>query len=171
MKLLRGTLLAAVVWLTGCASIGPPMPPSLELPRAPSDLRAVRKGDKVTLTWSIPARTVDRQKVRYLGKTNICRSLDPVLAKCDRAVGEAEPPVDFASKNAVGGQKLTGSYTDTLPLELRVRDVFGSATYAVEVLNRDGRAAGCPNQLGVRRAEIRPAQRVSGGGVRGQGGG
>jgi hypothetical protein len=161
MKLLRGKLLApgALVWLTACASIGPPMPPSLELPRPPSDLRAARKGDKVTLTWTIPARTVDRQKVRYLGKTNVCRSLDPVLAKCDKAVGEAEPPVDFASKNDAGGQKLTASYADTLPLELRVRDVFGSATYAVEVLNRDGRAAGLSNQVHVPLADTLPAPR------------
>jgi hypothetical protein len=159
MKLLRGEwlALAVLVWLTGCASIGAPMPPSLELPRPPSDLRAARKGDKVTLTWSIPARTVDRQRVRYLGKTNICRSLDPVVAKCDKPVGEAAPPADFATKNAAGGQKLTASYTDTLPPELRVRDVFGSSTYAVEVLNRDGRAAGLSNQVHVPLGEALPA--------------
>jgi hypothetical protein len=155
MKLLRGQwlALAALVWLTGCASIGPPLPPSLELPRPPADLRAARKGDKVTLTWTIPARTMDRQRVRYLGQTNICRSLDPVLATCDKPVGEAAPPLDFASKNEAGGQKLTASYTDALPLEMRVRDVFGSATYAVEVLNRDGRAAGLSNQVHVPLAE------------------
>jgi hypothetical protein len=159
MKLLRGQwlALAALVWLTGCASIGVPVPPSLELPRPPSDLRAARKGDKVTLTWTIPARTMDRQRVRYLGKTNICRSLDPVVAKCDTPAGEAAAPADFASKNAAGGQKLTASYIDTLPVEMRVRDVFGSTTYAVEVLNRDGRAAGLSNQVHVPLGEALPA--------------
>jgi len=159
MKLLRGQwlALAALVGLSGCASIGVPVPPSLELPRPPSDLRAARKGDKVTLTWTIPARTMDRQRVRYLGKTNICRSLDPVVAKCDTPVGEAAPPADFATKNAVGGQKLTARYTDTLPPELRVRDVFGTATYAVEVLNRDGRASGLSNQVHVPTGEALPA--------------
>src|ERR1019366_2060486 len=110
---LRGQLLlamAAAVWWTGCASIGPPRPPSLELPRPPSDLRAARKGDKVTLTWTIPARTTDRQSVRYLGKTRICRSLDPTLVKCGEPVGEAAPPADFASKKDAGGQKLAASY-------------------------------------------------------------
>jgi hypothetical protein len=171
MKLLRGEWLAvaALVWLTGCASIGAPMPPSLELPRPPSDLRAARKGDKVTLTWTIPARTADRQRVRYLGKTNICRSLDPVVAKCDKPVGEAPPPVDFATKNAVGGQKLTARYTDTLPPELRVRDVFGSATYAVEVLNRDGRASGLSNQVHVPLGEALPAPTDFGARVTAQG--
>jgi hypothetical protein len=159
MKLLRGELLALMgsVWLTGCASIGPPLPPSLELPKAPSDLRAARKGDKVTLTWTIPPRTTDRQRVRYLGKTNICRSLDPTLAQCAVPVGDVPPPVDFASKKDAGGQKLTASYTDTLPLELRLRNTFGSAIYAVEVLNRDGRGAGFSNQVHVPLAEALPA--------------
>jgi hypothetical protein len=155
MKLLRGQWLglAALVWLTGCASIGAPLPPTLELPRPPADLHAARKGAKVTLTWTIPPRTEDRQRVRYLGKTNICRSLDAILTACGKPVGEAAPPADFASKNKTAGQKLTASYTDTLPLDLRLRTALSSATYAVEVLNRDGRAAGLSNQVHVPLAE------------------
>jgi len=125
------------------------MPPSLELPRPPADLRAMRKGDKVTLTWTIPARTMDRQRVRYLGKTRICRSLDPTLAQCGTPVGEAAAPADFASRKNGAGQKLTATYIDTLRLDLRVRNIFGSATYAVEVLNVDGRAAGLSNQVHI----------------------
>jgi len=133
------------------------MPPSLELPRPPADLRAARKGDKVKLTWTIPARTMDRQRVRYLGKTRICRSLDPTLARCGTPVGEAAPPADFASRKNAAGQKLTASYIDILPLDLRVRNIFGSTTYAVEVLNVDGRAAGLSNQVHVPLAETLPA--------------
>jgi len=33
---------------TACATMGPPQPPSLELAKPPTDLRAVRKGDRVT---------------------------------------------------------------------------------------------------------------------------
>ncbi len=159
MKILLGQLLAltASVWLTGCASIGPPLPPSLELPRPPADLRAARRGDKVTLTWTIPARTMDRQRVRYLGKTSICRSLEPILAKCDAFVGEATPPANSASGKEEGKQKVTATYVDTLPLELRLRNTFGSATYAIEVFNRDGRGAGLSNQVHVPLAETLPA--------------
>ena len=159
MKLLRGQWLGlvALVWLTGCASIGAPLPPSLELPRPPEDLRAARKGDKVTLTWTIPPRTMDRQRVRYLGKTNICRGLDPTLKACGTPVGEAAPPADFARKNEPGGQKLTASYIDILPLDLLPHNTFGSATYAVEVLNEDRRAAGLSNQVHVPLAETLPA--------------
>ncbi len=149
--------LAALVWSTGCASIGAPLPPSLELPRPPEDLRAARKGDKVTLTWTIPPRTMDRQRVRYLGKTSVCRSLDPTPTACGTPVGEARPPADFARKNEPGSQKLTASYIDTLPLDLRLRTAFSSATYAVEVLNRDGRGAGLSNRVHVPLAETLPA--------------
>jgi hypothetical protein len=156
MKVSTGKLIVALtglVWLTGCASIGPPLPPALELPRPPSDLRALRKGDKVTLTWTIPERTTERQSVRYLGETRVCRSLDAILKQCDALVAEVPPPAGFASNREASGQKLAGSYTDRLPREMQRRDVFGSATYAVEVLNRDGRAAGLSNQVHVALAE------------------
>ena len=65
------------------------------------------------------------------------------------AVGEVAPPVDFAGQKGAGGKKLAASYTDTLPADLRIRNSFGSASYAVEVLNRDGRGAGLSNQVHV----------------------
>ena len=164
MRVRLGQLLLAMVgiWgLTGCAQIGPPLPPELELPRAPSDLKAVRKGNKVTLTWTIPARTTERQRVRYLGATRVCRSLDATLKQCGMTVGEVAPPADFASKQA-GGKKLTASYVDTLPVELPRGSasgsaIAGSATYAVEVFNLHGRAAGLSNQVRVSLAEILPS--------------
>src|SRR5712691_435310 len=111
MKLLRGHLLLAVgvlIWAAGCASIGPPLPHSLELPRAPSDLRGVRKGDKVTLAWTVPALTTDRQSVRYLGKTRICRGVNVTPQKCETPIGEAAPPAGFPPRKA-SEQKLAGT--------------------------------------------------------------
>jgi len=164
---LRQLLLAMVgIWgLAGCASIGPPLPPELELPRAPSDLKAARKGEKVTLTWTIPARTTERQRVRYLGNTRVCRSLEATLKQCGTAVAEVAAPADFAKKEA-GGKKLTASYVDTLPVELQRGSasdsassgsaIPGSATYAIEVFNLHGRAAGLSNQVRVSLAETLP---------------
>src|SRR5580692_2918833 len=159
MKLLRGQWLglAALVWLTGCASIGPPLPPSLELPRPPADLRAVRKGDKVTLTWTIPPRTMERQSVRYLGATLICRAFDATLSQCGTPVGQAAPPADFTDKKEAKGKKPVASFVDTLPVDFGLHNEFGSATYAVEVLNRDGRGAGLSNRVHVPAAETLPA--------------
>jgi hypothetical protein len=159
MKVLRRQLLvvAALGWLTGCASIGPPLPPSLELPRPPADLRAVRKGDKVTLTWSIPSRTMERQSVRYLGATLVCRGFDATLNQCGTPVGEEAPPADFTGKKEAGGKKLVARFVDTLPVDPGLRSDFGSATYAVEVLNRDARGAGLSNRVRLPVAETLPA--------------
>ncbi len=141
--------LGGLVWLSGCAQIGPPLPPSLELPKAPSDLRAARKGGKVTLTWTIPARTTDRQRVRYLGKTRVCRSVEPALKECDTPVGEVAPPADFAAANKSSTKKLTTSFTDTLPSAMEAANPTGFATYAVEVLNAADRGAGISNLVHV----------------------
>ena len=61
--------------LVSCGTPGVPMPPALELARPVTDLRAARKGDKVYLAWTVPAKTTDRQTVRHPGPTRICRSL------------------------------------------------------------------------------------------------
>ena len=151
MKVPLGQLLLAVgglIWVTGCASIGPPEPPSLELPKPPSDLRAMRKGDKVTLSWTVPARTTDRQSVRYLGETRICRGLDPALSECGAPVGEVAPE-KLATADKSPGQKVAATYTDVLSAELAPRDPAAELTYAVEVLNASGRGAGLSNRVRV----------------------
>src|SRR5579863_10782647 len=53
-----GWMLALGVGLAGCASPGPPLPPSLKLPEVVSSgLTATRVGDEVRLHWTTPART------------------------------------------------------------------------------------------------------------------
>src|ERR1700693_3607289 len=159
MKIRQAQFLAvaALLGLTGCASIGPPLPPSLELPKAPSDLRAARKGDRVTLSWTIPARTTDRQRVRYLGNSRICRGLEPTLKECGWPVGDAAPPADFAERNQSATKKQSASFTDTLGYDIELHNSSGSATYAVEVLSREGRGAGLSNQVHVPLAPALPA--------------
>jgi hypothetical protein len=152
MKNFNGQLLlamAGLVWATGCASIGAPRPPALELPKPPTDLHAARKGDRVTLTWSIPTQTTDRQSVRFLGKTLVCRSLQPAMKQCETPVGEASPPADLAAARKSTPKKLSASFSDTLPSALEREHPNGFATYAVEVLNRAERGAGISNQVHV----------------------
>jgi len=86
LKLLFSVTVALL--LGKCAQTGVPMPPSLELPKPVTDLKAVRKGDKVNLTWTMPSRTSDGQKVRYVGPTRICRSLQAAMTACGTVVGE-----------------------------------------------------------------------------------
>src|SRR5215467_851033 len=102
--------------LTACATVGPPLPPSLELPKPPKDLRAARKGDKVILTWTVPAVTTDRQSVRIMGSTRICRGGEASLTQCGQPVGVASPQaIPFANSPA---KKISGTYTDALPLPM-----------------------------------------------------
>ncbi|MGO9169470.1 MAG: fibronectin type III domain-containing protein, partial [Candidatus Sulfotelmatobacter sp.] len=159
MRVSTGKLLlvgGVLVGLSGCASIGPPEAPSLELPKPPTDLHAARKGDRVTLTWSIPARTTARQSVRYLGKTDICRSFGGDLKQCETRVGEAAPPADFEKARRSAVKKLTGTFTDALPAAMEREQPTGFATYAVEVLNAAGRGAGISNQVRVPLAPTLP---------------
>jgi hypothetical protein len=151
MRNLREKLLPLFVclWLGGCASIGPPLPPSLELPKAPVDLHAARKGNKVTLTWTIPTRTTDRRIARYLGVTEVCRGLEPVLKECGKPVGRVPPPANFRAEAKSAAKKLTASFVDTMPETLEKEHPSGFATYAVDVLNTGGRGAGLSNQVHV----------------------
>lgn len=128
--------------------MGPPLPPSLELPKPPIDLKAVRKGDKVTLAWTIPSRTTDRKTVRSVGPTLICRSSDPVMTHCGTPVGETNGHPSLAADKS-SRQKITTGYTDGLPSQIESNDPAALITYAIEVRNGDGRSAGLSNQVRV----------------------
>jgi hypothetical protein len=173
--------LILTVMFTACATIGPPLPPSLELPKAPTDLRASRKGDRVILSWTIPSVTTDRKTIRNLGPTRICRGLETKLTQCGVPVGEAAAQANLvAQTNSIPPKsstsskpsklKVSGSYTDSLPAQLESDNSSGFITYAVEVLNTDRRGAGLSNQVRVSLAPTLPpprdfAARVTGGGV------
>jgi hypothetical protein len=152
-KLLLG--LAALAMLASCASVGPPLPPSLELPKPPTDLGALRKGDRVLLTWTVPSVTTDRQRERRPGPTWICRGLDPTLSQCGTAVGETSPLPNIVATKDSGGKKVSASYTDVLPAQLESAPT-GSVTYAVEALNRNRRGGGLSNQVHVSTAPTLP---------------
>src|ERR1700739_2438386 len=82
---------ALTVVLAGCASVQAPLPPSLELPKPPTDLHALRKGNHVYLFWTVPTQTMDRQTVRHPGPTRICRGLEALLSTCGTPVGNVAP--------------------------------------------------------------------------------
>src|ERR1041384_3098549 len=80
-------LVFAVLLLSSCAQMAPPVPPSLELPKVVGDLKAVRKADKVYLRWTLPTQTTDGESVEHLGQTSICRNLNQSSVQCEK-VGE-----------------------------------------------------------------------------------
>jgi hypothetical protein len=140
----RTLALLCLAFLTGCGSPGAPLPPSLELARPVSDLRATRKGSAVTLTWTAPAKTTDGHNIRHFGSTEICRAYGPI-EQCGTPLARVPGPKSGAAAQQHDGEAET--YRDTL-------SNFSSSpeakfVYAVEILNSYGRSAGLSNEVEI----------------------
>src|SRR5208337_1878736 len=159
MKRYPGKFIAAAalcLLLASCAQVGPPLPPSLELPKPPTDLLASRKGNLVTLNWSEPTLTTDHQSVRYIGPTLVCRSPESEISDCGSPTAMLPAPPAIArgaSKHpphkSASAHPEPQSYTDTLPAALLQQNPAADLTYAIEVLNRNARGAGLSNRVHV----------------------
>jgi hypothetical protein len=159
--MLRALILLALatIALTSCGTPGAPQPPSLWLPKPPDDLSAGRKGNKVTLSWTMPRETTDAETLKpsRLGPTKICRGLGDSLAACAETtnvpphigtvVGQLPPDKTPIPQQERGAPKL--SFTDTISAEVQRRHETDFATYAVQLFNSNGKAAGLSNQVRV----------------------
>ena len=65
--------LAAGLLATGCGTPGTPLPPSLHLPDPVTDLTAVRNGDQVSLTWTMPRKNTEKILLKGDIAVRICR--------------------------------------------------------------------------------------------------
>jgi hypothetical protein len=112
-------------------------------------LQAVRHGDVVTLTWTVPQFNTDRTRVRRLGPTRICRGFNVVaMDTCSEIVAVTLPvPV-------VGTARNRAEFHDTIPRALMRQDPAGFVTYAVEIQNQRERNAGLSNRVDVPLAPV-----------------
>ena len=178
-------LLLFLASLLGCGTPGVPLPPSLDLPQPVQDLRATRKGDTITLVWTVPRETTDRTTIRLrrLGPTRVCRSVTVGMAQCVNQVGEVDTAAKLAAAEAAEEAKAqaaasTGKKTqstsqktqstltkpapvlassqDVLPQSLEQQNPTGFVNYAVETLNSRGRSAGLSNRVEVPLAPTLP---------------
>jgi hypothetical protein len=141
----------------GCGLPGAPQPPSLELPKPVHDLRAERRGNRVTLTWSTPRDTTDRQRVRRLGPIRICRSIESLWTPAvPAAPASCTPLADVGPNESAGQPARTSTYVDTLPDALTAEHSVGALIYTVEALNTHGRSAGPSNPVEVPLAPTLP---------------
>jgi hypothetical protein len=124
-------LLSSGVALAGCGMPGAPQPPSLQLPDRLADLSAVRAGNQVALTWSMPRRDTDKVPLKGNVTVRICRN-ESVAAGCSTAATLQLAP------------EVNGAFTDTLPPAL-TEGAPRVLTYFVELDNRKGRSAGLSN--------------------------
>lgn len=144
-------LVPVMIFLAGCGNPRPPEPPELELPKTVRDLRAVRKGTQVSLSWTVPTKTVEAQTIRYLGPTRICRTLATAMKECGTSVGEAPAPdLSVLLAGSRKGVAQSAHYVDSLPASQL--SPTANFIYAVEVLNDNQRSAGFSNQVTVSAA-------------------
>lgn len=133
-KELRVGVLALAVGLAGCGTPGPPQPPSLNLPTPVADLMAVRTGDQVTLTWTMPRRNTDKIDLKGDVAVHVCRA-EGDGACADATDMQLAPGTEGAFTETLQGAFASG---DARPLR-----------YFVELRNSRGRSAGMSNAAEV----------------------
>ncbi len=111
----------------GCASPGPPRPPSLNLPNIVKDLHADRAGDIVRLTFTAPTRTSDR--LQYKG---------PIIAELCRQL--AAGPCTPVTRKTIAAGAVT-PLEDRLPSQLTAGP-DALLTYRVQLFNAKNKTAG-----------------------------
>jgi hypothetical protein len=128
---LKAAVAVPLIALTaGCASPGPPRPPSLNLPEVAKDLTADRVGNEVRLHWTTPTSTTDHIDVKGSMTAELCRiSVSSASSPVCGAV--VRLPVQPGPTHAV----------DALPPALTV-DPPALLAYRVQIFNAHGRSAG-----------------------------
>ena len=145
---------AMLCLLIGCGTPGAPQPPSLGLPRPVDDLSAVRKGDKVFLSWTPAHQTTDRANIRHPGPTQICRGVrDFPMIHCEQKVSDVSTQLAHWTH---AEQIPRTTFTDTLPLELEQQNADAFAIYALDDQNVKGKSAGLSNQVEIPLAPTLP---------------
>ncbi len=140
--------LAVLLLAAGCGTPGVPQPPSLHLPKPVEDLRAVRKGDTVRLTWTVPIHTTDEQAIgSRMGATRVCRNFNG--NEC-RDVATEIPAGKLSAGTKFGAE-------DTVTAAERSSQGKDFVSYAVEALNDRGKSAGPSNVATVFLAPAVPA--------------
>lgn len=131
------------------------------------DLRAVRKGDKVTLTWSQRGGTENRQSSSgHLSVARICRNISRSASDSGSACAhllrkvnlENSVAVALSSAHAQPNAKTTIRSIDVLPESQDDSDHLQFAVYKLELLDDHGRSAGFSNAAAVPLAPVLPAK-------------
>jgi hypothetical protein len=123
-------LIATLLGITGCGTPGAPLPPSLHLPDRVGDLSAMRTGNQVSLTWTMPKRTTDRVLLKDDVPVGICWSEGN--SQCVAAGAKSFAPATPASFLAT----LPDSLATGTPRPVR---------YFLELRNKNGKSAGLSN--------------------------
>lgn len=113
VRTFTGPLVLSIL-LTGCGYVGDPLPPALNIPEKVSDLRAVQRGGKIIIDFTIPARTTEGLLIKRLGPPDLQIGDKPVEAPSDK--GHIEVPAkDWIGQDAAVRVRINnarGRYSD-----------------------------------------------------------
>ncbi|MGC9198705.1 MAG: hypothetical protein ACP5E5_07165 [Acidobacteriaceae bacterium] len=136
--------------LVGCASPGPPVAPSLRLPKPVSDLTVRRIGDTVQLSFTAPTETTDKVALRGSIPGEFCRQLPhqrciPVpSSKTTIQAGGSKGHGKKQGASGSGSGKSRVTWTDKLPAKLTTGPAELLA-YRVEFFSPAQHSAGFSN--------------------------
>jgi len=126
-------LAAILLAATGCGQPGLPMPPSLNLPAPVTNLTAQRTGDTITLRWSMPKETTDKQPLKNPVPVEIwLQQIPSATSKSSAQRIESRPYIPGAP----------AEFTYTLPADRILHHVDA---FTVRLLNANSRTAGDSN--------------------------
>jgi hypothetical protein len=146
MRFSSAILLLAIAMSLGCGVPGAPLPPSTGIPKFVGDLKAARKGDTVTLTWTTPKETNDGVLIRKQGKMLVQRALTSGQDAELNFQTVSEQPLEPTLKDEHGAQATAkDSLTDVLGSSGRA----AFAVYSVLAQSPSGKSAGLPNRASV----------------------
>jgi hypothetical protein len=128
----------SLIFTAGCASPGPPLPPSLKLPEVVKDVAATRVGDEVKLRWTTPTQTTDHLSVTGPITAEICREAPVASTPPQRFAATAQACSPVVHLEVKPGASEAG---DVLPATLLAGPPQLLA-YRVQLRNAVGRTAG-----------------------------
>jgi hypothetical protein len=146
MRIRLLALLLIITTLTGCGVPGAPMPPSLDIPKFVGDLKAVRKGETVMLTWTAPKETTDAGLIRKPGKMLVQRALSSGHGAELKFQTISEQTLEPTLKKE-HAPEVTAK--DTLSDSLRSASNAEFAVYIVVAQGHNGKSFGLPNRASV----------------------
>ncbi len=133
--------------LTGCGYVGEPLPPALKIPEAVSDLRALQRGDRVLVDFTIPPLTTEGLEVASIREVEL------------RAGPGAEPPFQI-DRWAAGATQIPvdASHAGPVQASVPVDEWAGQEIFlAVRAEGPSGRRSGWSNIAVVRVIDPLPA--------------
>jgi hypothetical protein len=140
----KAILVLVLIFFTGCGVPGAPQPPSTGIPKFVGDLKAARKADTVTLTWTTPTETSDGELVRKPGKMLVQRALSSGSDSDLKFQTLTELPLQPALKEEHGAESTA---RDSLAEVLRSSGNAAYAVYQILAENAGGKSFGLPNRV------------------------